>query len=129
MKANEPRNERTTDSIPYIEEPLTAPTKNPWAEMHYDKGYDAFHAGDYRKAIRHYQRAIELDPKFIDAYDNCGVCYRRLGDLNSAVNLYRELIKINPKGNVAHSNLAVVYALRGMTDKAIREYSCPNTHK
>lgn len=122
MKANEPRSQQAKETIPYIEEPLTAPTKNPWSEMHYDKGYDAFHSGDYRKAIRYYRRAIEIDPKFVYAYDNCGVCYRRLGDLNSAANLYRESIRIYPKGNVAHANLAVVYALRGMTDEAKREY-------
>ena len=44
--------------------------------MHYyNLGEEAQEAGDYDKAIEYYNRAIELNPGFVDAYYNRGACY------------------------------------------------------
>lgn len=114
--------DNTKDGIKYDEKPLASPTDNMTAAENYNKGYMAFHSGDYHKAIKHYRKAIQLDPKYTDAYDNCGIAYRRLGNLDSAAYFYKESIKINPKAMIAHGNLAIVYSEQGKLQEAIKEY-------
>lgn len=114
--------DNTKDGIKYDEKSLTSPTDNPTAAENYNNGYRAFHSGDYNKAIKFYRKAIQLDPKYTDAYDNCGIAYRRLGNLDSAAFFYKESIKINPKATIAHGNLAIVYSEQGKLQEAIKEY-------
>lgn len=115
-------NGNTKDGIKYDEKALTSPTGNMTAAENYNNGYKAFHSGDYHKAISYYRKAIQLDPKYTDAYDNCGIAYRRLGNLDSAAYFYKESIKINPKAMIAHGNLAIVYTEQGKLQEAIKEY-------
>ena len=114
--------DNTVNGIKYNEKNLTAPTDNSTAGENYNNGYHAFQSGDYRTAIKYYRKAIGLDPKFVDAYDNCGISYRRLGNLDSAAYFYKESIKINPKTSIAHGNLAIVYTEKGDLENAIKEY-------
>jgi tetratricopeptide (TPR) repeat protein len=112
----------TKDGIKYDEKQLSSPTTNLTAAEYYNKGYKAFHSGDYHNAIKLYRKAIELDPKYTDAYDNCGISYRRIGNLDSAAYFYKESIKINPKAAIAHGNLAIIYEEKGQLENAINEY-------
>jgi len=50
------------------------------AESHYNRGFDYDESGEYRRAIQEYDRAIELDPNYADAYVNRGVTYDNLGN-------------------------------------------------
>lgn len=115
-------NDNSNDGIKFDEKPLAAPTDNSTAADNYNKGYKAFHSDDYKKAIKYYRKAIELDPKYIDAYDNCGIAYRRIGSLDSAAYFYKKSIEINPKASISHGNLAVVYSEQGKLQEAIKEY-------
>ena len=47
-------------------------------------------------AIAEYSRAIEIDPRLIDAYHNRGVSYERRGDRDRAVSDYRMALQIDP---------------------------------
>ena len=115
-------NENNKDGIKFNERPPNSSTDNLSAKENYNIGYKAFHSEDYRKAISYYRKAIQLDPKFSDAMDNCGIAYRRLGNLDSAAYFYKESIKINPEGMVAHGNLAIIYSHQGKYEDAIKEY-------
>jgi len=115
-------NENSKDDIKFNEQAQTSPTKNLTAAENYSKGYNAFHSDDYIKAIKYYRKAIKQDPNYIDAYDNCGVAYRRMGNLDSAAYYYKKSIQINPKTSIAHGNLAIVYTEQGKLQEAIQEY-------
>lgn len=110
------------DGIIYDEKAVVAPTENMTAMDNYNAGYKAFQAEDYKKAISLYKQAISLDSKYVDAYDNCGLSYKRLGNLDSAAYFYKKSIEINPSGQIAHGNLAVVYSEKGQHENAIKEY-------
>lgn len=112
----------TKDGIKYDEKALNSPTDKLTAAENYNNGYLAFQTGNYNKAIRYYRKAIQFDPKYTDAYDNCGLSYRRLNKLDSAAYFYKESIKINPKALIAHANLAIVYSEQGKLEEAIKEY-------
>ena len=110
------------DGIIYNEKAVVAPTENMTAMENYNAGYKAFQAENYKKAISFYKQAISLDSKYVDAYDNCGLSYRRLGNLDSAAYFYKKSIEINPSGQIAHGNLAIVYSTKGENENAIKEY-------
>jgi tetratricopeptide (TPR) repeat protein len=48
----------------------------------------------YNAAIRHFQRAIELDPKFARAYDNLGLCYYYENQNDLAVTDFQKAIAL-----------------------------------
>jgi tetratricopeptide (TPR) repeat protein len=51
--------------------------------------------GQYATAVKGFLRAIELDPRFMKAHDNLGLCYEALGRLDEAVRALEEAIRLN----------------------------------
>ena len=51
--------------------------------------------GQYATAIKGFLRAIELDPRFMKAHDNLGLCYEALGRFDEAVHSWEEAIRLN----------------------------------
>jgi len=51
--------------------------------------------GQYATAVKSLQRAIELDPRFMRAHDNLGLCYETLGRFDEAVRSYEEAIRLD----------------------------------
>ena len=68
--------------------------------------------GDLARAIADYDRAIQLNPAFADAYNNRGAAYRGKGDLNRAIADYQAALRVDPRLEAAAQNLATVQALR-----------------
>lgn len=52
----------------------------------------------YNSAIKHFQRAIELDPKFARAYDNLGLCYYYQNQNELAVANFQKAIELERGG-------------------------------
>ena len=52
---------------------------------------------EYDSAIRDYTKAIELDPKFVDAYNNRGLSYDNKKEYDSAIRDYTKAIELDPK--------------------------------
>lgn len=46
-------------------------------------------------AVANLQKARQLDPNFMKAYDNLGLCYEALGKLDDAIHTYQEAIRLN----------------------------------
>ena len=45
-----------------------------------------------KRALKDYTRAIELDPKSINAYNYRGICYYRMEDYRRAINDYTRVV-------------------------------------
>jgi tetratricopeptide (TPR) repeat protein len=79
------------------------------AESYYDEGITASMKGDVALALRHFQRAIELDPSMLTAKHQLGKCYLRLGDIRKGAALLQEVCTAQPKQVPARVDLG--YAL------------------
>jgi len=98
------------------------PTSSEEARINYNKGVASFKNKDLDKAVKYYEKAISIDPNYVDAYDNLGLVFRHKGNLEKAEFYYKKSIEIYPDGYVAHQNLAIVYGLQKLYDKALNEY-------
>ena len=49
----------------------------------------------YSAAIVKLQKALELNPNFIRAYDNLGLCHEAVGKYEEAIQSYQEAIRLN----------------------------------
>ena len=52
-------------------------------------------AVEYRVAIEHLNRAIELDPKCYDAYNNRGAAHKELRNYGQAISDYRDALRLH----------------------------------
>ena len=69
----------------------------------FNQGYDRYESGDYQGAVADYDKTIQLDPQFANAYYNRGHAKRDLGDFQGAILDYDEVIKLNPQDAPAYS--------------------------
>ena len=62
--------------------------KEPESKMaNYAMGVALYNKKDYSKAIPYFDKAIEIDPEYVDAYYNAGVCYSNIGyEINEKLN-------------------------------------------
>ena len=51
--------------------------------------------GQYAAAVESLLRAIALDPRFVKAHDNLGLCYEALGKYDEAIRSYEEAVRLN----------------------------------
>jgi tetratricopeptide (TPR) repeat protein len=65
---------------------------------------------------------LKIDPKFAFAWDNIGICYRRLENYDKALEAYQNSLKIDPNGTMPLQNIAIVYQYKKQYDKAIAAY-------
>lgn len=97
-------------------------TESKEALAFYSEGTELSGKGDYKAAIKLYKKALEADDKFVEAYDNMGVAYRKMGDLENAKKAYKKSIDLYPQGNLAHQNLGLIYWIEKNYKAALEEY-------
>ncbi|WP_196888905.1 tetratricopeptide repeat protein [Aureivirga sp. CE67] len=97
-------------------------SENPQALEFYYEGTKLSKEGKLEEAIKFYKKAVKEDPNFAWAYDNMGICYRRLNKLDEAEKAYKKSIKIDPTGKMPLQNLAVVYIHKKKFKKAVKAY-------
>lgn len=84
--------------------------ENNLSALHYfQRGNAAFQAEDYRRAIVHYNRAVEFDDSAPELHYNLGLAYYRVRSFDQAVEAYKAAIEMDPGFADAHHNLALAY--------------------
>lgn len=104
------------------EREMVAPSQNKEAVKAYNKGTELMNAGKFNEAEPYLQKAIELDPLYVDAMDHLGIVYRRQKRYEDAKNMYLRSIGINDKNLVPYLNLAIVYRNLGQPRDALELY-------
>lgn len=97
-------------------------SKNNTALDLYQKAIDASKQENWKEAIQNYEQAVKIDPKFIYAWDNLGICYRRVEEYDKALNAYKQSLAIDPKGKMPLQNIAITYVYKKEYQKAIDAY-------
>jgi tetratricopeptide (TPR) repeat protein len=80
--------------------------------------------GEIDRAIRHYRRALEIDPELAVAHGNLGVALRERGELEVAHGHLSRALQLAPDIGVAqiHGNLGLLLKLQGDAEGALHHY-------
>jgi tetratricopeptide (TPR) repeat protein len=113
----------------HFEPPLSAPAEASETDTtgtdpaaFFQLGYQYASAGDYRRAIPYFERAVSLNPSDIGSYINLANCYGLLEQYDKTIILLNRVLAINPDDGQALGNLAVTYEKMGDYERAM-EYT------
>ena len=87
-----------------------------------NRGLEYRKEGDIDKAINDFEKAIDLDPKHAEAYNNVGVAYSMKGHYENAISCYEKSLFLNPKDAGVYINRGNLHRNRGDIDKALSDY-------
>jgi tetratricopeptide (TPR) repeat protein len=92
------------------------------ANMHADVGA-AYHAvGLFEDAVREYERALALCPKFVDIRTKLGATFREMGNIVAAVREFERVKTENPKFAGGRLHLGLSYYAQGRREEAAHEW-------
>jgi tetratricopeptide (TPR) repeat protein len=80
------------------------------AQKLFDKGEQSFAKHNVAEARDLYRQALELDPEFVDAYNELGAAEAAMGRLPEAAEQFQKAIDIAPENQLALPNLCIVLA-------------------
>jgi len=92
------------------------------AAEQYNRGLKRHQAGDIAGAIADYTRAIQLDPKYADAYNNRGVAYMTQKDYAAALADFSRSIELAPS-DMAYNNRGSILFSQQKTEEAIADFT------
>jgi len=94
------------------------PQEEPDYDFYYKLGTGYASSGDYANASRSLERAVALNPAFVDALVNLANCYGRLKEYNKSIEVLNKIVALCPTNAQALGNLAATYKLLGNKDKS-----------
>jgi tetratricopeptide (TPR) repeat protein len=97
-------------------------SENQQALEFYSKGLDESGKENYKNAIACFEKAVKADSLFAFAWDNLGICYRKLNDYDKALDAYKKSLEIDPKGIMPLQNIPIVYEYKQEYQNAIDAY-------
>ena len=87
------------------------------------RGLSCSERDEQDKAVRHFNKAIELKPDFFGAYNSRGVAYGKKGEFDNAIKDLNKAIELNPNLAGAYNNRGLAYDRKDEIDTAIHNYS------
>jgi tetratricopeptide (TPR) repeat protein len=89
---------------------------------HFNSGVTFYNQKEFSKAIQAYQKVIELDPTYVEAYNNLGIIYQMMGDVDRAFGAYQKATEINPRYEKGYNNLGILLLLKGRYEEALEVF-------
>ena len=119
----QPTARRTPPQLePSVAEPALSRTEQiARAQQQFDRGLDAYNAGQLDDAERQLQDAITLDPTLKRAFNSLGNLYYQRESYEQARDMYQKALAIDPDYIKARNNLGNTYMQLDMSFKAITE--------
>jgi tetratricopeptide (TPR) repeat protein len=85
----------------------------------YKKGLYLDDAGNYTGAISYYDKALAINPNYINALDNKGVALDKLGNHTGAISYFDQSLDINPSDINALNYKNVILKILGNHSRSI----------
>ncbi len=104
------------------EESEFSTSKYPAAIAAYNAGVKKMATENYKDALTDFENAVSVDEKFAFAWDNIGLCNRKMGKYEEALKAYNKSLEIDPKGKLPLQNIPVVYSYMKEYEKAVSAY-------
>jgi len=89
---------------------------------HFNLGVQFYNQRQFSKAIQAYQKVVQLDPTYIEAYNNLGIISQEIGDFERAFEAFQKSIEINPQYEKGHNNLGILLYLKGRNEEALEAF-------
>lgn len=90
----------------------TQKNKRSAAERLYSQGLAQLSRDDYNRAAGYFEKAVEIDPNYAEAWYQAGYCYGVLGRHQDSLRATKQAAKLRPEWAEAHMNIgASSYAL------------------
>ena len=81
-------------------------------------------AGEFRRALADFNQAIELNPRFYQAYANRALVDRNMGKTQAAAQAdYNTALQLNPRYDVAFIGRGNLYRQAGQLDPAFNDFN------
>lgn len=108
---------QTTDEPSVTTSPL--PTADNTAEGQFNLGNQFYETGQLDEAIAAYQKAIELDPEYQDAYANLGVTYYQQQKFDLAASQYEKALELDSQDGEVAYNLGALYLQQALMESDV----------
>ena len=97
----------------------TQQNKRSAAQSLYSQGLGILSRDDYARAITFFEKAVEIDPNYAEAWYQAGFCFGMLGKHNEALKASKQAAKLRPNWSETYVNIgASSYALGQYKDAA-----------
>jgi len=93
------------------------------AEEYFKHGTRQMEAGYYQEAIDDFTMAIQIEPRYPEAFNNRGIIRRNLKDFKGAIEDLNQAIILDPENKEAYNNLGNVKLDQGDYQGAINDYT------
>lgn len=74
----------------------------------------------FDEAVNAYQKALNADAAYVEAYNGIGVVYSRQGKYTEAIAAFQSAIKLAPKAAHLYSNMGYAYYLQGRYAESVQ---------
>lgn len=92
------------------------------AEIYYNLGTTYVDQGENPKALRAFQKAVEIDPKYALAYNNLGNVYKAANRIEEAIGAYKKAISFKSGFSLAYNNLGLAYFGVNQWEESVSSY-------
>ena len=99
----------------FPDEPIYTPDM---PQYHCNEGDSYYGRKQYGLALASYQKALEIDPSYDNAYYGLAFTYRAQGRLDMAIANYSEVIRLSPEYAQPYASRAALYQCMGLFDNA-----------
>ena len=84
-------------------------------------GIEVARRGLWREAIYRWERAVQIDPAYAQAYNDLGVAYEHEGQLEKARKAYEKALELEPKNTQIRQNYDLFKEINDRASAATRE--------
>ena len=78
---------------------------------HFNKGLAYFEKGEFKNARLEFKNAIQIDPKYVDAYEKLGETNLKIGDARGAFSAYSAVAELEPDNTAVQLKIATFLML------------------
>ena len=83
-------------------------------------GFVFFNLNNYEMAIDQWEKAIKIDPNFVDGLNNLGNALSRIGKFDEAINYLNKALNLRPDFFETYYTLSEIFYQKGIYDKSLK---------
>jgi Flp pilus assembly protein TadD len=101
-----------------VSAPAAALAQRGDAKAHVEFGIKVAQIGQWREAIFRWERAVQIDPTYAQAWNNLGIGYEQEGRFDDARAAYEKAIQLDPKNQMIRQNYDLFKEINDRTKRS-----------